>query len=402
MNDMAMVGFMQNQPSGGSSDGVRVGLGYFDGAFGRSPLIQTLTPLFPHVRFMDLAENWGNQTGSGLGAIIVGGQASDVEAMRTQLASNRGGPPTIVILAGGDAGISGSLVEGGATDVLLAPVSEAALALGLERILAGSANAVNRKSSGRLIALLKAGGGVGATAIGAQLTAMLAARTERVCYADLDVQFGVAALTLDVNDGMTLSDILRGAGALEDAPLATVLAKHKTGAKILASPKELVPLESISPVDMEGLMKALRRDFAVSLLDLPGNWTAWTHRVLQICDQIILITNLSLPHIHLLKRQLDIITEQGLAAVPLTLVLNRVTEDQQTLVPIKTAEQAIGREFAFVIPEDGKTMNAALAQGLSVSAVRSNAKLEKAIAKLADFIIPAAVSPKKPGRFPWS
>ena len=59
------------------------------------------------------------------------------------------------------------------------------------------------------MALLKAGGGVGATALAVQVAALLAAaRRGAVCLADLDLQFGTAALYLDLPEAVTVTDCL--------------------------------------------------------------------------------------------------------------------------------------------------------------------------------------------------
>jgi pilus assembly protein CpaE len=379
---------------------LRVGLGSVD-AVGMEPSVaRSLASLFPHLLFVDLGPDWTGKPVTGFGAVIVAAEAVDVTELLKHLDEHRGGPPMIVVLTGANAITSRRLMYAGAAEVLGAPVSEAALALSLERLLAGAAS-TGRANSGRLIALIKAGGGVGATALGTQLTVILAGRTERVCFADLDVQFGIGALALDIEDGMTLADVMRGAGALEDAPLKSALATHGSGAKLLSAPRELMPLEAIDSDDVDGLMKALRREFAITLLDMPTSWTAWTHHTLLQCDQIILVTNLSLAHIHLIKRQLSVLKSEGLGAIPLILVCNRVNDEQQLIISLKDARQAIGRDIDFIIPEDFKLMNAAMAQGLSLSAVRAGTKLEKAIEKLADVIVPVAAAEKKPSRFRW-
>jgi len=379
---------------------LRVGLGSVD-AVGMDPSVaRSLASLFPHLLFVDLGPDWTGKPVTGFGAMIVAAEAVDVTELLKHLDEHRGGPPMIVVLTGANAITSRRLMYAGAAEVLGAPVSEAALALSLERLLAGAAS-TGRANSGRLIALIKAGGGVGATALGTQLTVILAGRTERVCFADLDVQFGIGALALDIEDGMTLADVMRGAGALEDAPLKSALATHASGAKLLSAPRELMPLEAIDRDDVDGLMKALRREFAITLLDMPTSWTAWTHHTLLQCDQIMLVTNLSLAHIHLIKRQLSVLKSEGLGAIPLILVCNRVNDEQQLIISLKDARQAIGRDIDFIIPEDFKLMNAAMAQGLSLSAVRAGTKLEKAIEKLADVIVPVAAAEKKPSRFRW-
>jgi len=285
------------------------------------------------------------------------------------------------------------LMRAGAADVLPAPVSEAALTLSLERLLTRSEEPSPRSPArpGQVIALLKAGGGVGATSLGVQLAILMAARRSGagVCFADLDLQFGEGALYLDLAESMTITDVLSSSGALDDIPLASALAAHRSGVRVLSAPRELAPLDILTPALVETLLKALRRDFAVTLIDSPPAWTAWTNRALQLCDRIVMVTNLSVPHIDLVKRQLRVLQSQRLDQVPITLVCNRVSADQQALVSIKAAQRALGRDFDVIIPEDRRLMTEAINQGIELSAVRRGSKIEKALVGLAEAIAPA-------------
>jgi pilus assembly protein CpaE len=245
------------------------------------------------------------------------------------------------------------------------------------------------RRSGQVVALLKAGGGVGATALGVQVAALLATRaggSARVCFADLDPQFGIASLYLDVREPMTIADCLAAGPALADTNLAEALVKHKSGVSVLAAPREIMALEALTPPLMDVLMTGLRRDFALSILDLPSAWTTWTNHTLQFADRIVLVTQLSIPHVHLVRRQLAVLALQKLDDRQLILVCNAVSSEQQASISIKAAERAIGRAFDIVIPEDRAVMNAAINQGLELSVVRRGTKLEKAIGLLADAV----------------
>jgi len=236
---------------------------------------------------------------------------------------------------------------------------------------------------------LKAGGGVGATSLGVQMAHQLAAKAgaeSKICFADLDLQFGAAALYFDLSEALTVTDCAAVGEVLEETQFATALAAHKSGIRVLAAPREATALESLTPQMVEALVRGLRRDFALTILDLPSVWTAWTNHALQLVDRIVMVTNLSVAHVHLVRRQLGILAMQNLDSLPLTLVCNAVTGDQQNLLSIKAAERALGRPFDIVLPEDGRVMGAAANQGLPISEVRRGTKLEKSIAQLAERI----------------
>jgi pilus assembly protein CpaE len=255
----------------------------------------------------------------------------------------------------------------------------------LERLLVTLDDLSPDRRSGEVVAFLKAGGGVGATALATQCAALLARRDAgQVCIADFDLQFGAAGLYLDLPDAMTIDDVLASGPGFGESAFASTLAHHRSGARVLAAPRDITPLEYLSASQADTLVQGLKREFALTLLELPTVWTAWTNRLLQLADRLVMVTNLSVPHMHLVKRQQRLIAAQGLETQPLLLVCNALAPEQVSQVSLKAAERALGRKFDVVIPEDRKVMNAAINEGQMISSVRRGTKLEKAIIELAD------------------
>jgi pilus assembly protein CpaE len=171
---------------------------------------------------------------------------------------------------------------------------------------------------------------------------------------------------------------------LGDTQFATALAAHKSGMRLLAAPRDVTALDTLTPQLTDSLLTALRRDFPLTIADLPPVWTPWTYRALQTAVRIVLVTRLSVPHVHLVRRQLNLLALQKLDTIPLTLVCNAVNGDRQNMLSIRAAERAMGRPFDIVLPEDTRVMEAACNQGLDIMAVKRGTKLEKAIAMLAE------------------
>jgi len=364
-------------------------VGVVEDAIGGPERMASLGALFPHVAFENAGVGWPDPLDPTLDIVIVslsGASAGDVERALHRLAARRvGGPAVVVVLREADVTTTRRLIREGAADVLPAPLSEPALALSLERLLvAGSAAGTGAGRTGEIVAVLKAGGGVGATALCVQVASLLAGRGGgEVCVADLDLQFGSAALYLDLPEAVTIADCLGSGSGLAETPFDTALATHGSGARLLAAPREIVAMEALGVPQVEALLTGLRATFALTLIDLPSVWTAWTNQVLNLADRIVLVTELSVPHVQLVQRQLRALATQRLDDRPLILVCNAVSPEQTAVVSVKAAERALGRGFDVVIPEDRRTMTAAINQGVELSAVRRGTKLEKAIGDLA-------------------
>jgi pilus assembly protein CpaE len=355
--------------------------------------IAALGSLFPTLVFEPIGSSWPDQFTQGINILIIGISAAAGQQVERAVNFLRNRPSRLQVLVAlreADVVSSRALTRAGAADVIPLPANEAVWALALERLLArDSLGREPGRRQGQIVALLKAGGGVGATSLGVQAAYQLAAKggtDPRICFADLDLQFGTAALNFDLNEALTVTDCVAVGEVLEETQFATALAAHKSGIRVLAAPREATSLDILTPQLVEALVRGLRRDFALTILDLPSIWTAWTNHALQLADRIILVTHLSVGHVHLVRRQLGILAMQNLDSLPLTLVCNAVTGDQQNLLSIKAAERALGRPFDIVLPEDGRAMGAAVNQGQALSEVRRGTKLEKSIAQLADLI----------------
>jgi len=372
-------------------------VGFVDGAIGGNERALALVALFPHIAFEPIGVGWPEQLRGHFDILIVpvaSTSAFDMDAAVRRLKQTPSATRVIVVLRDADLLSSRRLAREGAADVLPAPVTEPALALSLERLLRREPSDIGgapfaAHKSGQAVAMLKCGGGVGATALGVQVAAMLATRSgdaARVCLADLDLQFGIAALYLDLPESATITECIAAGAALEHTPFATALARHKSGASILAAPRELTPLESLTSPLIAALFRGLKRDFALSIVDLPSVWTTWTYSALQLVDRIVLVTHLSIPHIHLVRRQLSALSIQQLGDRPIILVCNSHSSKwgSSGTISLKAAERAIGRPFDVVIPEDSKVMDEAINHGLEISAVRRGTSIQKAIGLLAD------------------
>jgi pilus assembly protein CpaE len=362
----------------------------------------SLTASFPQVRFEPLPGPWTGAFGSAdivIATVDAGDPARLSDACAHLVACGR--PDRVIFfVANADLDATRQLVRAGAAEVLPAPIGEVILAGGLERLIAKlqSAGLAGRPPGGRVVSVLKAGGGVGATAIATQTCAILSERGQRVCLVDLDLQFGGAAGYLDVEDAISLDQVIVAGEAFGETPFRSALGVHSSGVRLLAAPPDLMPLDRIRPSVISGLIDALKREFDLIVLDLPTVWTDWTHRAVELSDEILLVTQVSVPHAHVAKRQQRALAMQGLDVKPLTLVCNRVGRDQAPGVSVKSMERALGCAVEVQIPDDARVMGEAINQGVMLKAIRRGTKLEKALSDLADRLAPVAT---EKGRGLW-
>lgn len=380
--------------------GPAIALAYDLKALGRPDLLRQLQDQFQEVRFRPLHETWFADALKQVDLVIAALDAtSPAEVDRFCVNVRESGRPgsIIVVLANAGIDVTRRLMREGVGDVLVAPTTDAAVAISLERVMGALAQSQGG-GSGQVISLLKSGGGVGATALGVQLATQLAQSGVKVCVVDLDIQFGAAAMYLDLRNTITMGEVLASEASPADIRFAQNLAAHSSGARVLAAPREFMPLETISPQLIDDLLSALRRDFEVVLLDLPSAWTAWTSRALRLSDRILLVSQLSVAHAHQTRRQISLLQAQSLDDIPLTLICNRFGAETLAGVNRRSVETAIGRSFDVLLPEDGKLMGEAINQGVALVSLRRGAKLSKALEQLAAQVAPVRQQAKAGGR----
>jgi pilus assembly protein CpaE len=255
-------------------------------------------------------------------------------------------------------------------------------------VRSGGPAAATARPRGKAIAVLKAGGGAGATTIAVQTACVLSARRKarrsEVCLFDLDVQFGSAALYLDLDDRVGLADLLDAGERIDVELVRSVMGHHGTGLNVLAAPRDLLPLDAVpSDLIVESLNLA-RAAYDTIVIDLPGAWTPWSRATLGATDLILLVVQLTVPGIRRAKRQLDVLTAAGLTEVPVRLVLNRYRPGWGVAAQRREAERALGRPFDYEIPNDFASVSAAINRGAPLAAVARWSRVARAMRRLAD------------------
>jgi pilus assembly protein CpaE len=264
-----------------------------------------------------------------------------------------------------------TLLKAGAVDVLPLPFTVEELQQAVEpvrRAARPAARSAGPARQGRIISVLGALGGVGATAMATQVGAMWAANS-RVCLLDMDVQFGNAALYLDVRPPMTLGNLIEDEGRLDAELLQSVAIRHSSGLDIIASPSDMMPLDIISTDFAERLLRMATQAYDVVIVDLPRSWTEWTVRVLDRSDVACLVTNMSVPGIHQARRQLEILEANHLMD-KLRIIANRVQYKMFGRIDLTETEAVLGRRIDHTIANDYPTVSAALDQGRTILDIR--------------------------------
>jgi pilus assembly protein CpaE len=278
-----------------------------------------------------------------------------------------------------------SLVRIGAHDVVPLPLDPQELVTALDPIRRMAATQSTRQKAGpqKVVAIIKSEGGVGATALLAQLATRFAAREQSAgrecCLIDLDVQFGDAALQLGLQPVLTFSDLLEAGKRLDGDMLRSVAAQHGSGLRVISAPREIMPLEMMSSDQVLSVLDLATAEFGTVFVDLPANWTNWSLSLLARADVVLMVTELRVSSLHRARRQLDLLSSQDLHNLDLRIIVNRVEKGLFKNVSPADAERVLKRPVAFTITNDHATMNQAIDLGVPLAEVKRKCQLVKDI-----------------------
>src|SRR5262245_5938543 len=241
-----------------------------------------------------------------------------------------------------------------------------------------------RSHPARVIAVMGAKGGVGATVVACQVAASLRARGSRTALVDLNLPLGDAALYFDVQPAYTLANIARESDRLDATYLRTLLSGRQGGVQILASPMHAEEAELVRGSHVERALNLLRGEFDWVVLDLSRTWSEPTVRALDLADLILLVTLMDVPTLHHTRKHIDLLERLGHSGARIRLIANR--HSSVDAITDKDVAEFLERKPDFMIPNDFPTTLAAVNRGVSVANVAPRSPLARAYHELAQVL----------------
>lgn len=251
------------------------------------------------------------------------------------------------------------LFRAGARDVLGLPVAQEQLMSALGEALGPGPSG---DSNGFVLAVAKSAGGVGATTLAVNLAGHFAnpprgkrgerAEPLRVALLDLDVQFGAAALALDITPRKEITEILRSPNRLDSHFLDGVLERHRSGVRLLAAPQTVIPLDAIDSTIATSIVNVAASTNDLVIVELPMAMTDWTGALLARADHVALVSSVAVRSIAGARRILDAATDLNVDHSHFSLAFNRLNSALNGKDIIDQAKRALGAPVLGAIGED--------------------------------------------------
>lgn len=289
------------------------------------------------------------------------------------------------------------LLRKGADEFVPYPLPEGELEAAIERLktapvamtAAKHATSNEPPADGVLLAVQGLAGGTGATTLAVNLAWELAIVDKkappRVCILDLGLQNGTVATYLDLPRRETVFEMWSDTEIVDDDIFRQALVQFEEKLWVLTAPPDILPLDMLSPDDVQRILDQARARFDYVIVDMPTTLVQWTETVLtnaQIYFTTLELDMRSAQNALRLKRALR---AEELPVERLRFCLNRSPKftDLQGKSRVKRLCESLEISIEVLLPDGGRQVTQAGDHGLPLAQSAGKNPLRKEIAKLA-------------------
>ena len=269
------------------------------------------------------------------------------------------------------------LVQLSASDWLRQPLQGRDLLDGIAQQLQGT-----RLHKSEVVAFLPCTGGAGATSL-AVLAAAQLAKKESTCLVDLDFAAGACGLYLDTHSEFNVDNVINAPERIDLELLEIVKREHAAGFTLLSFRRPDLQVSAFREDFVYRLLDVVSYRYPRVVIDLPSYPTPWAEEVLRNSDQVVLVTERTVPALKRAREVQQKLLEAGKSEAQLHILINK---DRRKMFSVSIGIREIHRLFqtkdVSLLPDRWDLMAEALNRGVPASSVRKRDRLVKAFGRM--------------------
>ncbi|MGE5158146.1 MAG: AAA family ATPase [Gemmatimonas sp.] len=256
------------------------------------------------------------------------------------------------------------LVRRGVNDYVIGPIE----ILDVVRAICSLFSASEAVITGRIIAVVGAKGGVGASTV-AHNIAWTIARDLALdsVVIDLDLAFGTASLDYNQDPMQNIANAVFQPERPDTALMERLLAKCSEHLSLLAAPATLDRVYDFGAEAFDAIFDTLRMTTPCIVLDIPHQWSAWTKRALVSADDILIVAEPDLANLRNTKNLMSVLKAGRPNDRPPLYLINQVGMHKRPEIDVKSFAKAIESAPAAAIPFDSKMFGTAANNGQMIA-----------------------------------
>src|ERR1700712_1747272 len=307
-------------------------------------------------------------------------------------------PGTRVVVIGrlNDVTLYLELVRRGVSVYVIAPVNT----LDVVRSICGLFSSPEAKAVGRIIAVVGAKGGVGASTI-AHNVAWAIARDLALdsVVADLDLAFGTAGLDYNQDPPQGIADAVFSPDRVDTAFVDRLLSKCTDHLSLLAAPATLERVYDFGAEAFDSIFDTLRSTMPCIVLDVPHQWSGWTKRALVGADDILIVAAPDLANLRNTKNLFDMLKGSRPNDRTPLYCLNQVGVPKRPEINSSEFAKAIESEPIAAIPFDPQIFGSAANNGQMIAEIAAGHRTSEMFLQIAQRLTGRGETKKSRGSF---
>jgi pilus assembly protein CpaE len=293
------------------------------------------------------------------------------------------GTRVVVIGRHNDIVLYRELVRRGVSDYMISPVGT----IDVVRTICGLFSAPDAKPVGRIVAVVGAKGGVGASTIAHNIAwAMARDLSLDSVVTDLDLAFGTAGLDYNQDPPQGIADAVFSPDRIDTAFVDRLLSKCTDNLSLLAAPATLERVYDFGAEAFDSIFDSLRATVPCIVLDVPHIWSGWTQRTLVGADDILIVAAPDLANLRNAKNLFDFLRGARVNDRRPHYCLNLVGVPKRPEIKPADFAKALEDQPVAVIPFEPQVFGAAANNGQMIAEVSSGHRTAETFRQLATLL----------------
>jgi pilus assembly protein CpaE len=281
------------------------------------------------------------------------------------------GTRVVVIGSMNDVTLYRDLVRRGVSDYLISPVG----VLQVVRAISGLYSAPDAKPVGRIIAVVGAKGGVGASTVAHNIAFSIARDLSLdAVVTDLDLAFGTAGLDFNQDPPQGIAEAVFSPDRVDTAFVDRLLAKCTDHLNLLAAPATLDRVYDFGAEAFDSIFDSLRATVPCVVLDVPHQWSGWTKQTLIGADDVLIVAAPDLANLRNTKNIYDFLKAARPNDRHPRYCLNQVGVPKRPEIKASDFAKALESEAMAIIPFEPQLFGAAANNGQMIAEISANHK----------------------------
>lgn len=313
------------------------------------------------------------------------------------LAENCSGDTSAVVVGPvNDVYLYRKLIDMGVSDYLVRPVTRDVLLQVISKTLIEKFGA----PESRLIAVVGAKGGVGASTFSEELARTVSSSLDqKTIILDAAGGWSYLAVSLGTEPMTNFTEITRLATSSDEAAFNRMIFSVSDKLSVLATGADAMLDDYITPEAYELIINRLMVTYPVVIVDLSGSSSAVKKTVMARAHEIVVVSTPSLPSLRAARTLIhEIKNYRGDSGDNINFVLNKTGRVPGLEVGKADIEKAMDRKAQLVIPYEEKLFSAAEAQGKSIRDIKGSEAVTASLLEFAGRVLQARTSQNADGK----